>query len=258
MFEANLLENSWGGFSQTGYSILLTAVNQADRCPVCRVNDVTIRFNRIRNVAGVVQIANARAKTGGVAADGGRYSIHDLFADNLHDKDYKGGGAFMTLVSVLPVHDVQVDHVTAFVTGGLLAIANSGAKLSNIAVTNSVFSVGDRRPPVASAGAAGSCATKTQAQGAEAVLQACFDPYKFEKNLIVTGHGSFPKGNIIVGSPEAAGIHDLKGSVSKDPRLCHAKGPGCPKVSPGAGAASDGRDLGADIDAVEAAIAGVE
>src|ERR1700694_499288 len=81
LFEANLLENTWGGFSQTGYSILLTAVNQAGRCPVCRVNDVTIRFNRIRNVAGVFQIATALAKTGDAAADGGRYSIHEIFVD---------------------------------------------------------------------------------------------------------------------------------------------------------------------------------
>ena len=260
LFEANLLENTWGGFSQTGYSILLTAVNQSGKCPVCRVNDVTIRFNRIRNVAGVLQIATALTKTGDAAADGGRFSIHDIFADDLHDKDYKGGGTFLILVSAHPpVHDVQIDHVTAFVTGCLLSVLNNGAKLPNLTLTNSVFSVGDRRQPVASAGGGPeSCASKTQAQGSEAVLQACFDPYKFDKNLIVSARGSFPKGNITVWSPEAAGIRDLKGAVSKDPRLCHAKGPGCPKASPGVGAASDGRDLGADIDAVEAAIAGVE
>jgi len=260
LFEANLLENAWGGFSQTGYSILLTPKSQASQCPICRVNDVTIRFNRIRNVAGVFQIANGLSKTGGAAADGGRYSIHDIFADDLHDKDYKGGGTFLILVSSQPpIHDVQVDHVTAFVRGGLLSILNTEAKLSNITLTNSVFSVGDRRQPVASAGGGPeSCASKTQTLGGEAVLQACFDPYKFDRNLIVSGRGSFPKGNIVVGSPEAAGIRDLKNGVSKDPRLCHEKGPGCPKVSPGAGAASDGRDLGADIDAVEAAIAGVE
>jgi hypothetical protein len=259
LFEANLLENSWGGFSQTGYSILLTAVNQSGKCPVCRVNDVTIRFNRIRNVAGVLQIATALTKTGDAAADGGRFSIHDIFADDLHDKDYKGGGTFLILVSVRPpVHDVQIDHVTAFVTGCLLSVLNNGAKLQNLTLTNSVFSVGDRRPPVASAGLPDSCASKAQAQGSEAVLQACFDPYKFDKNLIVSARGSFPKGNVTVLSPEDAGIRDLKGTVSKDPRLCHAKGPGCPKASPGVGAASDGRDLGADIDAVEAAIAGVE
>ena len=260
LLEANLLENSWGGFSQTGYSILITPKNQASECPICRVNDVTVRFDRIRNVAGVLQIANALAKTGAAAADGGRYSIHDIFADDLHDTDYKGGGSFLILISARPpVHDIQIDHVTAFVSGVLLSILNSGAKLPNFTLTNSVFSVGDRRPPVASAGGGPqSCASKNQALGSEAVLQACFDPYKFDRNLIISGRGSFPKGNIVVGSPEAAGIRDLKDSIAKDPRLCHAKGPGCSKASPGAGAASDGRDLGADIDAVEAAIAGVE
>jgi hypothetical protein len=274
LFEANLLENTWGGFSQTGYSILLTPRNQNGQCPICRLNDVTIRFNRIRNVGGVLQISNAPSKiagvsqttdasaekTGALAADGGRYSIHDLFADDLHDEDYKGTGNFLILVSWQPpVHDIQIDHVTAFVTGVLVSILNQGAKLENFTLTNSVFSVGGRRQPIASAGGGpGSCASRSQAQGAEAVLEACFAPYKFDKNLIVSGRGSFPKGNSTVGSPEAAGIRNLKDSISKDPRLCHTKGPGCSKVSPGAGAASDGRDLGADIDAVEAAIAGVE
>jgi hypothetical protein len=260
LVEANLLENTWGGFSQTGYSILLTPKSQGGQCPICRVNDVTIRFNRIRNVAGVLQIANAPAShTGGFPADGGRYSIHDLFADDLHDQDYKGGGTFLILVSWQPpVHDVEINHVTAFVTGRLLSVQNTGAKLANFTLTNSVFSVGDKRPIGSAGGGPESCAGKNQGLGGEAIVDACFDPYKFEKNIIIGGTGSFPKGNIIVGSPEAAGIRDFKGTISKDPRLCHAKGSGCSKVSPGANAASDGRDLGADIDAIEAAIAGVE
>lgn len=260
LFEANLLENTWGGFSQTGYSILLTAANQAGRCPVCRVNDITIRFNRVRNVAGVLQMATDLSKAGDAAADAGRYSIHDLFADDLHDKDYKGGGTFLILVSVRPaIHDVDIDHVTAFVNGVLLSVLNNGPKLPNFTLTNSVFSVGDRRPPVASAGGGpDACASRTQALGGEAVMQACFEPYRFDKNLIISTRGSFPPGNFVVSSPEAAGIRELKDTVSKDPRLCHAKGPGCPKISPGANAASDHRDVGADIDAVEAAIAGVE
>jgi len=262
LFEGNLLENSWGGFSQTGFSILLTPKSQSNKCPVCRVNDITVRYNRVRNVAGVLQIANALAKTGGAPEDGGRYSVHDLFADRLHDQDFKGGGAFLILVSTQPpVHDVLVDHVTAFLRGNLLSVLDAGAKMSNFSITNSVFAPGDRRPAIASAGGGpGSCASKTQHQGGEAVLDACFDGYKFEKNLIIGGRGSFPKGNITVGSAEAAGIRnfDPKEDASQDPRLCHAKGPGCSKASPGAGTASDGRDLGADIDAVEAAIAGVE
>jgi len=229
---------------------------------VCRVNDITLRYNRVRNVAGVLQIANALAKTGGAPEDGGRYSIHDLFADRLHDQDFKGGGAFIILVSTQPpVHDVLIDHVTAFVRGSLLSILDAGEKMTNFSITNSVFAAGDRRPAIASAGGGpASCASKTQHQGGESVLDACFNSYKFDKNLIIGGRGSFPKGNITVGSGEAAGVRDFdsKEGVSKDPRLCHAKGAGCSKVSPGAGAGSDGKDLGADIDAVEAAIAGVE
>jgi hypothetical protein len=259
LFEANLLENTWGGFSQTGYSILLTPKSQQNQCPVCRVNDVTIRFNRIRNVAGVFQIANSPAKTGGFAADGGRYSIHDVVADDVHDKDYKGPGNFLVLVSWEPaLHDIQIDHVTAFVTGKLLAILNPGAKLKNFSITNSVFSVGADRPISSAGGGPESCAGKTQAIGGQAVLESCFDPYKFENNLIISGRGSFPKGNFIVGSAGDAGIRELKDTVAKDPHLCHEKGPGCSKISRGAGSASDGRDLGADIDAVEAAITGIE
>jgi len=259
LLEANLLENTWGGFSQTGYSILITPKNQSGRCPLCRVNDITIRYDRIRNVAGALQIANALAKEGAAAADGGRYSIHDLFIDGLHERDFKGGGTFLIFVSERPpVHDIQIDHVTAFVPGALMAIL-AHEKQSNFSLTNSVFSVGDKRQPITSAGGGPeACASKNQALGGEAVLAACFEPYKFERNLIISGKGSFPKGNSVVGSPEAAGIRDLKDNISKDPRLCHAKGPGCSKVSPGVGAASDGRDLGADIDGLEAAIAGVE
>ncbi len=49
LFEANILENSWGGFSQSGYSILLTPKNQNTKsgsfvCPLCQVTDVTIRY----------------------------------------------------------------------------------------------------------------------------------------------------------------------------------------------------------------------
>lgn len=260
LLEANLLEGSWGGFSQAGFSIALSPRNQANKCPKCQVTDITIRFNRIRNVAGVFSVSNGLSKTGGSATDGGRYSIHDLVADNVHDADYKGPGTFLSLISVEPpVHDLEIDHVTAFVPGPLMGILNKGPKMNNFTLTNSAFAIGERRPGVASAGGGpANCATKTQAQGAEAVLKECFSSYKFDKNLVVTGRGHWPSGIIVASSPESAGIRDLKDGVSRNPRLCREKTGGCGKVSPGAGAAPGGRDIGADVDAVEAAIAGVE
>jgi hypothetical protein len=265
LVEANLLENSWGGFSQRGFSMLLSARSQASECPVCRVNDITLRYNRIRNVGGVFQISNSPAGKGkGHAADGGLYSIHDIIADNVHGEEYRGGGVFLILLSGgPPVHDVQIDHVTSFGPGVLAAILNKEGsdRIKNFAITNSVFAIGGgRRPALASAGGGReSCAQRSQRLGAEALLTACFDPYRFDHNLIITDEkGGWPKENMIVASAQAAGVRDLKGTVSTNPALCHEKTPGCAKKSPGAGAASDGRDVGADVEAVNAAIEGVE
>ena len=261
LFEANLLENSWGGFSQQGYSILLTAKNQNGRCPKCAVTDVTLRYNRIRNVAGAVVAANGFTNEGAAPADGGRYSIHDLIVDSVHDQDWKGQGTFGFLnANAALLHDLAFDHVTAFVTGPLFFVGNRRAeKIPNFSVTNSLFMAGQRMAEFYSAGGgAANCAAQAQRAGPQAVLEACFINYKFEKNLIIGSKGGWPPGTIVVSSPQEAGIRDLQGGVSKDPRLCHAKTAGCGKASPGASAATDGTDIGADVDAVDAAIAGVE
>ena len=260
LFEANLLENSWGGFTQTGFSIGLSPKNPADHCPKCQVTDITIRYIRIRNVGGVFAIQNGLSKQGAASAGGGRYSIHDVIVDSVHQQDFKGHGAFATLLSrVPPLHDVWFDHITAFVPGPILTLKSmDDQKIDNFRMTNSVFATGSRRPALASAGGGpGNCAAHTQKKGPEMVLQACFSNYKFEKNLVITDQGSWPSGTIAV-SVEGAGIRDLRDGVSRDPRLCREKGAGCAKVSPGRGAAFDGKDLGADVDAVEAAIQGVE
>jgi hypothetical protein len=260
LFEANLLENSWGGFSQTGFSIMLTAVNQSNMCPKCAVTDVTIRYNRIRNVAGVIAVANPFNNMGGHAADGGRYSIHDLIVDSVHDKDWKGRGEFSDVgTNGVLLHDVAFDHITAFVSGSLFFVEDRREKIPNFSVTNSIFMSGGRWSEFASTGGgAANCAYQAQRAGPAAVLSACFINYKFEKTLIIGDKGGWPQGTIVVSSPKAAGIRDLKDGVSRDPRLCHTNTPGCSKASPAASAASDGKDIGADVDAIEAALAGVE
>jgi len=55
LFEDNILENTWGGFTQVGFAILLTPKNQAgaggsNLCPDCQVTDVTIRNLVIKHV----------------------------------------------------------------------------------------------------------------------------------------------------------------------------------------------------------------
>ena len=62
LFEGNVLENSWGGFSQAGFAIVLTPVNQGGTCPQCRVTDITLRYNRISHVGGAMLIGNVVGK----------------------------------------------------------------------------------------------------------------------------------------------------------------------------------------------------
>ncbi|MGA9642620.1 MAG: hypothetical protein WBQ72_14580 [Terriglobales bacterium] len=261
LIEGNLLENSWGGFTQAGFSVLFTPSSQSSHCPKCRVNDITLRYNRIRNVAGVLTIATKHApekKGGGSPADGGRISVHDLIADDIHDKDYKGGGAFLKFMSALiTFHDVQIDHVTSFGPGVLMVVSSKGDKMPNFSLTNSLFALGGSRQPIVSA-TPNSCASMAAKAGPQAILDECFTNYKFDHNLFSLERGGLPKGNITVGNPKDLEVRDLKNGIAKDPRLCHERDDVCRKRSPGAKAASDGRDVGADVDAVEAAIAGVE
>jgi len=262
LFEANLMENCWGGFTQTGFSIMLTPKNQSGNlCPKCAVTDVTLRYNRIRNVGGVIGVANAYSANEGAAADGGRYSIHDLLVDGVHDRDWRGHGEFAVVSSNAELlHDVAIDHVTAFVTGPLFYVGNkTGQKIPNFSVTNSLLMPGGRQPEFSSVGGGpANCAHGAQRLGAEGVLAACFVDYRFEKNIIIGEKGGWPKGTIVVSSPQAAGVRDYQNGVSKDARLCHANAPGCTKASPGASAGTDGKDIGADVDAIDAALAGVE
>src|SRR5207245_9805099 len=72
LFEGTFLENSWGGFSQAGYGIVLTPKNRGGpnypyQCPICQVTDVTIRYSTISHVAGGLLIANLLSDNGGSA-----------------------------------------------------------------------------------------------------------------------------------------------------------------------------------------------
>ena len=59
LFEGNILENSWGGVGQNGFAIVLTPKNQAPNvCPLCRVTDITLRYNRVSHMGGGIIIAN--------------------------------------------------------------------------------------------------------------------------------------------------------------------------------------------------------
>jgi hypothetical protein len=259
LFEGNILENSWGGFSQMGFSILLTPKNQGNHCPKCQVTDVTLRYNRVRSVGGVLQIANLKSDAGGLMTAGERYSIHDLIAENVQEQSYGGFGLFAIILSTdPPLRDVQIEHVSAFVPRAIFSIGNAELKLAHFVIANNLFSSTGPRQIGNAGGGPQNCAFQPDIKGPSGIFQSCFADPVVTHNLIVGG-GSWPPGNIIVNDPAAAGLEILSGSKAPDFRLCRSpdKANSCKKASPAIAAGTDGKDIGADIEKIEQLTAGV-
>jgi hypothetical protein len=259
LFEGNVLENSWGGFSQTGFSVLLAPGNQGGHCPLCQVTDVTIRYCRIRNVGSAIQIANwLGAKKKARASAGERYSIHDLLVDDIVGKAYKGFGLFAIVVSdEPPMKDVHIDHVTAFPPRAVLTVINRKEKLLGFSITNSIFHAGEKQ--IASAGGGPQNCASPRDRDPAGVLNQCFANPVVANNLIIGGYGSWPDHNILVKDAGGAGLWKKQTQAGTEYRVCREKGEAasCTKTSPALRAGSDGKNIGADIDEIDKATAGV-
>jgi hypothetical protein len=266
LFEGNILENTWGGFSQTGFAILLTPKNQAigknNVCPLCQVTDITIRYNKVSHMGSGMQIANGLSDNGGAATAGERYSIHDVVFDDIDGQKYKGFGAFLVVLSQTPpLRDVKIDHITAFPPRVFMniGIRNDVNKPANFALTNSIISAGERE--ITSAGGGPSnCAFQAPHRGPTEILKNCFTPVTFSKNAILGGGGGWPSGNAYPKDLDAVGFANPNNGKGGDYRLCRGKGEpasSCKAESKYVGAGSDGKDLGADVTAVDKATAGV-
>ena len=257
LFEDNLLENNWGGFSQAGFSIVLSPKSQQNGCPICQVTDITIRNVKIVNVGSVFQIANTLSDAGGASSGGGRYSIHNVLVDGVHGKDYLSSGLFALVISdAPPLHDVRIDHVTAAVPRFIMSIINPASRpIANFSVTNNLLS-SDMTPEIGSAGGGPqNCAFQPERLGPAGVFKRCFDNSSFTRNMVVGG-ADWPKDNITVRDPAAAGVGDPHRAPAWY-RLCRQKEEGCKKASPAIAAASDGKDIGANVDEIEKLMAEV-
>ena len=256
LFEDNLLENVWGGFSQGGTSVLLTPKNQNNHCPSCIVTDVTIRNCAIRNVGSAFQIANTTSDAGGASSGGERYSIHDLLVEDVHENDFRGFGLFAMIFSAAPpLANVRIEHVTAFIPRAVLSI-HSDAKIANFSMENNIFVLGGDRQIGSAGGGQQNCAYQAELQGPAGVLKSCFQNSSFTRNMIVGGSG-WGSGNITPGNLKAAGIRVIHEAGAAPYSLCREKDSDCKKASPALAAGTDGRDIGVDIEALAKTLANV-
>src|SRR5260221_18424 len=267
LVEANIMENSWAGFSQTGYAILLTPKNQATKgglgafvCPLCQVTDITIRYVRISHAGGGIQMATVRDTPNGPgqpALAGTRWSIHDVVLDDL-SKKYVGGGTVFEIVNGWaknPVNTVTINHVTGFPDpGGHVMIV--GNRLTNMPMYGFVFTnnmVTTGQYPVWDAiGGIGSC---SQADGPLSSITSCFSTFTFANNALVASPAAFP--------PSKWPLNNMFPQTIDDARFVNFNnGNGgnyeLQPSSPYKSKSTDGEDVGADIVGLNAALANVE
>jgi hypothetical protein len=216
LVEGNVMTGSWGGFSQNGFAIVITPKNQAgvgpnntkiNLCSTCIVTDVTIRYNYIAHVGGGFAIANVLSDNGGAAADGQRYSIHDVVIDDIDGTKYKGAGELAEIATDLGaasplLQNLTIDHVTAFPAAHLLIVGASATKpMKNINFTNNLVTAGQY--PVWNMG--GGTANCAYADVPVTTVAKCFNPGVFTGNVIATNLSSYgvakwPPNNTVVTS----------------------------------------------------------
>jgi hypothetical protein len=259
LLEGNIMENSWGGFSQVGFAILLTPKNPGGTsvCSVCQVMDVTIRYNSISHVGAGLQIANALSDNGTAPLDGQRYSIHDIVIDDIDGAKYDGQGDFaqVSVSAGAPLlQNIHMNHITAFPSKMLFMIGDMVATttpMKNFVLTNSIVNAGSA-PMWSTGGGPTNCAFHDIPL---TTFNACFSSSAFSANAIVGTSSTYtsakwPAGNYLPASAVNVGFVNYNGGIGGDYHLQ----PSSPYKNKG----TDGKDLGADIDAVNSAIASAE
>jgi hypothetical protein len=154
------------------------------------------------------------------------------------------------------LRDLSINHVTAIPPKTLFIMGApvEGERMANFTFTNNLVGAGQQEifPP---GGGAQNCSFQPARQTPTGVLKSCFSSFTFSHNVIVGSLGGWPSGNVYPKDRAAAGL-----SESSEGRyhLCRVKNDECKKPSPALQAASDGKDVGADVGAVLEATKGVE
>jgi hypothetical protein len=258
LIEGNIFEYTWGGFSQAGYALLLTPKNQASGCPICEVTDVTIRYNTFSHSGAGISMANVPDDNGAIGYAGERYSIHDITLDDIDSTFYAAtaGSSSGTLFQVLngwptsALNSITINHVTGFgdPRSKIVSLGNNTTNpwMYGFNLTNSIL--GQALYPVWSAGGSSSCAAANLPLSS---FNACFTSWNFNHNAIIAttyGASQWPTGNWFPASGSAVQFSSFSNGNGGNYQLL--------STSPYANAGSDGKDLGADLSAIQNATAG--
>jgi hypothetical protein len=256
LFEGNVVENNWQA-AQVGFMVVLTPAYQNSSVPQAVVQDITIRYNRFLHSASWI---NSNYTSPGDDSSGPgsppdvvctpgqipvgclrarRWNIHDNLAEDISGAKWGGDGRVLQILG--PQDDIVFEHNTIFADGALLVLGSPGPARhptrfsQRFIYRNNIVAQG--RQSIFGNGTAPGWPT----------LEFHVPGYIFRGNVIVgNAMTPYPGKNISVGDWTKVKFVDLEG--------------GNYRLAPGSKyrkAGTDGKDIGADIDALEKATEGV-
>ena len=185
-----------------------------------------------------------------------RWSIHDVIIDDVDATKFAGSGNLFQLGTGFvnkTFNNISINHITAFPDPNHGIISLGGAttipKAANMDFSNNLVMAG--KYPVWSTGAANGCAVSGNPL---ASFNACWNGYTAGPNAVIginmsSTNANWPAGNMFPATWTAVQFANFNNANGGDYTLLPS--------SPYKNAGSDGKDLGADVNAVNAATAGV-
>ncbi|HMI94616.1 MAG TPA: hypothetical protein VK509_24750, partial [Polyangiales bacterium] len=220
--EGNLFENNWVQ-SQSGFAILFTVRNQEGKAPWSVVEDVTFAHNVVRNSASGISVLGRDNNFPSQRTR--KIRIENNLFENIGGSKLGGGGVLLQLLG--GAGDVVFDHNTAFHTDNVIMAEgppHPGFVFSNNIVQQNEYGI-----------------VGTGTGTGLPTLSTYFPGATVRGNVIVGGAAAaYPPNNFFPSSLREVGFAQR---AQGWPRLSGS--------SPYRGAATDGADVGARVDALK-------
>ncbi len=222
LIDGNIFENNWVD-AQNGFAILFTVRNQEGAAPWSVVEDVTFTNNILRHTAAAINILG---RDNNQSEQVQRIKIRNNLVYDIGGKQWGGNGAFL---QISETRDVVADHNTVMHTGNMIighGAANEGFVFTNNLIPHNEYGViGDGTGP------------------GNPTLSKYFPNSAFTKNAIAGGRASlYPADNFFPAAFDDIG--EAKFTLSPSSSLRKA--------------ATDGRDIGCDLKALETSIGSIQ